>query len=184
MSKKAFIFLAEGFEEIEVITPIDVFRRAEIDTVTVSISSDKMVLGAHNVAIQADMLLADVDVSDADLLVLPGGMPGAKNLGECEKLCKLLKNHADAGKLTAAICAAPSVLGALDILVGKEATCYPGWEDKLKGALYMKQQCVVDGNIVTGQGPGAAMEFALTLVAILKSQDLADELAGQMIVNQ
>ena len=184
MAKKAYLFLAEGFEEIEAITPIDVLRRAEIETVTVSISGTKHVTGAHGISIEADVLLAHLNVADADLLVLPGGMPGTKHLGECQPLLDMLVAHAQSGKLTSAICAAPSILGMLGLLNVKEATCYPGWEDKLTGALFAKQPWIVDGNIVTGRGAGSAMEFSLKLVELLLDKETANEHARRMVVER
>lgn len=184
MAKKAYIFLAEGFEEIEAITPIDVLRRAEIETVVVSISGSKRVTGAHAIAVEADVLLAQISAADADLLVLPGGMPGTKHLGECQQLLDILVAHTESGKLTAAICAAPSILGMLGLLNGKEATCYPGWEDKLTGALFAKEPCIVDGTIVTGRGAGSAMEFSLKLVELLLNKETANEHARRMVAER
>lgn len=181
MAKKAYIFLANGFEEIEAITPIDVLRRAEIETVTVSITDAKRVTGAHAITIEADITLSQLNVADADLLLLPGGMPGTKHLGECEPLLELLSSHAQSGRLTAAICAAPSILGMLGLLNGKEATCYPGWEDKLTGALFAKEPWIVDGNIVTGRGAGSAMAFSLKLVELLCDKNTAAEHARRMV---
>ena len=184
MKKKVYVFLADGFEEIEAITPLDVLRRAEIETVSVSISSTKRVTGAHGITVEADVLLTELNIADADLIVLPGGMPGTKNLAECQLLLDTVLAHAQAGKLTAAICAAPSILGMLDLLKGKEATCFPGWEDKLTGALYDKVPCIVDGNIVTSRGPGTAMEFSMRLVELLTDATTASELARRMIVTR
>ncbi len=182
MAKKAYLFLAEGFEEIEAITPLDVLRRAEIETVSVSISDNKRVTGAHAITVEADALLSQVDITDADIIILPGGMPGTKHLGECQPLLDMIMDHAQLGKLTAAICAAPSILGQLGLLVGKEATCYPGWEDKLTGALYAKESWIVDGNMITGRGVGTVMEFSLELVELLTDKETAKEQARRMVV--
>ncbi len=180
--KKVFIFLAEGFEEIEAITPIDVLRRAEIDVTTVSITDKKEVSGAHNITILADTIFAKTNFSDADLLVLPGGLPGSTNLQEHKALNELLIEFSSKGKLIGAICAAPLVLGGLGLLKGKTATCYPGVEEKLIGANPTGSPLEVDGNIVTAKGVGAAMKFALQLVTMLKSTDEANKLAKTMVV--
>ncbi|MBQ8287362.1 MAG: DJ-1/PfpI family protein [Clostridia bacterium] len=162
-----YIFLADGFEEIEALTPVDVFRRAGLDTVTVSISDSYTVIGSHNIAVAADKLLSEVDLADADLLLLPGGMPGARHLGACTPLRDAVSAHAGAGKPVAAICAAPSVLGALGLLRGKEAICYPGFEDALIGATISEKKVVRDGNIVTAAGMGVALDFALECLCLL-----------------
>ena len=168
-----YIFLADGFEEIEGLTPVDVFRRANLPTTTVSIMESRTVMGSHNIPVIADKLFAEVDLSDADLLLLPGGMPGTKHLGECKPLCDAVISHASAGKPTAAICAAPSVLGKLGLLSGKEAICYPGFEDALVGAAISKKKVVRDGNIVTAAGMGVALDFALECLCLLGHSDAA-----------
>ncbi|MBQ7324458.1 MAG: DJ-1/PfpI family protein [Clostridia bacterium] len=168
-----YIFLADGFEEIEALTPVDVFRRANLPTTTVSIMESRTVMGSHNIPVIADKLFAEVDLSDADLLLLPGGMPGTKHLGECKPLCDAVISHASAGKPTAAICAAPSVLGKLGLLSGKEAICYPGFEDALVGAAISKKKVVRDGNIVTAAGMGVALDFALECLCLLGHSDAA-----------
>lgn len=180
--KKVFVFLAEGFEEIEAITPIDVLRRANIDVTTVSISDKKEVSGAHNITFLADAVFAETDFSDADLLVLPGGMPGSSNLNEHKALKDLLIDFSKKDKLIGAICAAPLVLGGLGLLRGKTATCYPGVEEKLIGAKHTGLPLEVDGNIVTAKGIGAAMKFALQLVTMLKSREEANNLAKEMVL--
>lgn len=182
MSKKVYAFLAEGFEEIEAITPIDVLRRAGAEVVTVSISNEANVVGAHGISIMADELISNIDTSDADLFFLPGGVPGTPNLAASEILAQKLKVANAEGKTISAICAAPSVLGGLGLLEGKEAICYPGWEDKLLGATISAKSVAVSENIITGKGVGAAMKFALTLVETLYSKNLADDLAKKMVV--
>ena len=128
------VFLANGFEEVEAITPVDIMRRAGLDVRTVSIYDSPMVTGAHKVPIQTDMVFCQVDFSQVDLIVLPGGLPGSTNLDACEPLCQAIKKHTEGGKPVAAICAAPLVLGHLGLLVGRKATCYPGVEPELTGA--------------------------------------------------
>ena len=181
--KTVYVFLADGFEEIEAITIIDVVRRADIPVVTVSISSDNMVNGAHNLAIKADKLFAEVDFSDSEMLVLPGGLPGADNLQNYKPLTDLLREKNAANEKIGAICAAPKVLGANGLLKGKEAVCYPGFEEQLTGAEVLKQPFVTSRNITTSRGPATAIKFALEIVTRIKGADKANELANGMLVN-
>ena len=173
----AYIFLADGFEEIEAITPIDILRRAGIETVTVSISENLRVVGAHHIAVEADCLFSQCDFANADALILPGGLPGTTNLGAHQPLLDLLKRHHVAEKLTAAICAAPSILGKLNLLDGKEAICYPSFEKALHGATISGSKVVMSGNIITAKAAGVATEFALELVATLKGTEEAQKIA-------
>lgn len=174
---KVYLFLADGFEEIEAITPIDIFRRANIDVTTISITEEKIVRGAHNILVVADNLFTEVDFNDNDLLYLPGGMPGTKNLQAYEGLKNLLIKQAGANKKIAAICAAPLILGKLGLLKGKEAICYPGFEDQLEGAVLSKEKIVTTEFISTAKGAGLSIPFALKLVENLKGKTLADQVA-------
>ena len=176
-----YIFLADGFEEIEALTPLDVFRRAGLNTLTVSITDKLTVVGSHNISVLADTTLSDVNLSDADLLLLPGGMPGTTNLGACKPLCDAVTAHATAGKPVAAICAAPSVLGSLGLLQGKEAICYPGFEEALTGATISEKKVVRDGNIVTAAGMGVALDFSLECLRLLGHSDVADKIRKGVI---
>lgn len=178
------VFLANGFEEVEAITPVDIMRRAGLDVRTVSIYDSPMVTGAHKVPIQADMVFCQVDFSQVDLIVLPGGLPGSTNLDACEPLCQAIKKHTEGGKPVAAICAAPLVLGHLGLLVGRKATCYPGVEPELAGATCTGAMVEVDGNIITGKGPAAAFEFGFTLVEQLKSSEATLLLRDGMLYSQ
>lgn len=162
--KKVALFLANGFEETEALATVDILRRAQISVETISISDDKTVTGAHNVSVIADKTFQEADFSEVEVLVLPGGMPGAKNLNESEALKELITKFNDEGKQIAAICAAPIVLGGLGLLRDKRATCYPGFEAELIGAQTTGENVVVDGNITTGRGPGLVFDFALRLV--------------------
>ena len=177
---RAYIFLAEGFEEIEAITPIDVLRRADVEVVTVSISNNKMVTGAHNISVESDKLFSEIEVSADDYLILPGGMPGTANLMAHEELNKLVKKQYDSGKEIAAICAAPSLLGKLGILEGKEAISYPGFEKNLVGATISEKTVVKSDNIITAKGPGVAILFALKIVETIKGKDVANDVAQKM----
>jgi len=177
---KVFIFLADGFEELEAIAPIDIFRRAEIEVTVVSISNEKMVRGAHNIHVLADCLFNETDFSVNDLLYLPGGMPGTRNLGAHEGLKDLLIKQAGEKKKIAAICAAPSILGKLGLLNGMEAICFPGFENQLTGAKISKEKIVESGIISTAKGAGVATQFAIRLVEELKGKISADQIAAQI----
>ena len=179
--KKVYVFLADGFEDVEALIPVDVWRRGGLDVTTVSIMDDYVVETAHGVRIMADTIIEDVDLSDADLLFLPGGMPGASNLYDNKAVCKAVVDQAAAGKKVAAICASPAVvLAPLGILDGKRATCYPGFEQALTEATYTADLVTVDGNVTTGEGPAAAFPFAYELLAQLKDKDTADQIAEGM----
>ena len=180
--KKVFQFMADGFEDIEALIPVDVLRRGGIDIKTVSINGSNIVESAHGVQMVTDLTFEEVEgeLKDADLLMLPGGMPGAENLNAHEGLKKALVAQAEAGKMVAAICAAPLVLGGLGILREKRATCYPGFEQTLEGAEYTADLWTIDGNVVTGEGPAAALPYAYSLLALLASEDTAREVAEGM----
>jgi len=166
-----YLFLDNGFEEIEALTTVDLLRRAKIQVTTVSITGQVMVLGAHNIAVQADGLIDDIDFSDAEMLILPGG---PTHLDANSVLCELLVNHNAENKLIAAICAAPSVLGKLGILKGKQATCYPGFEQYL-GESYVGGLVVESHNVITAKGPGLSSDFAFCLIEKLAGSDTADQ---------
>jgi len=171
MKKKVLILLADGFEEIEAVTCIDVLRRANLEVVTASISKRRMVCGAHSIKIQADMKVSDSS-GLPHALVLPGGLPGAKSLSKSLSVTRLIKKCHKAGKIIAAICASPAVvLVPAGVLAGKKATCYPGLG---KGfdvkTTYVDKKVVRDGNIITSQGPGTTFYFALKIVEALKGQ--------------
>lgn len=175
------VHLAEGFEEIEAISIIDVLRRAAVETTIVSVTGKKEVTGSHGITVNADVLFEDVDYSRVKMIVLPGGMPGAANLKEHKPLNKQILNFNNDNKPLGAICAAPMVLGQLDLLQDKKATCFPGFEDQLKGAEVTGNNVEHAGNIITGKGPGVAIQFALSIVEMLKGKPLAKELASKLI---
>ena len=176
-----YIFLAVGFEEIEALTPVDVFRRAGLSTTTVSMMDELTVTGSHRINVEADALFSEVDFSDADLLLLPGGMPGTMHLGSSQELRKVVTAHAKAGKPTAAICAAPSVLGCWGLLEGKEAICYRGYEKGLIGATVSKKKVVRDGNIVTAAGMGVSLDFSLECLCLLGHAETAAQIRKSVI---
>lgn len=170
-----YILLAPGFEEAEALVPVDMLRRANIETATVSITGEP-VPGSHGVTVLADVTLDDVDLSKADMLVLPGGGPGYKNLGKEPRVEQLVRKAAEKGLWVAAICAAPTLLGRWGLLEGKNAVCYPGMEEGLTGAQpRMDQGFVVDGKIITGRAAGSAFDFGLTLVEVLAGAAEADK---------
>ena len=175
---KVYVFLADGFEEIEGLTVVDILRRANVETEMVSIMETKQVKGSHSIEVTADSMFTDHDYADAKLLVLPGGMPGTLNLGNHEGLCELLKKHYGEEKMLAAICAAPSVFGELGFLEGRIATCYPGFESKLKGAIVCAAKVAVDGHVVTSKGMGTAIDFSLKLIELLVDKEAADKIGA------
>ena len=179
--KTVYVFLADGFEEVEALTTVDVLRRAGVVTKMVSVTPDEIVVGAHKMSILCDINFDNCDFYDAAMLVLPGGMPGAETLGKHKSLCSLLQNAASNNLKIAAICAAPMVLGNLDLLKGKKATCYPGFETYLNGAEYTAEMVTCDGNFITGKGPAAALPFALTLAEELVGKEKAMEVAQGML---
>lgn len=179
--KKVSIFLAPGFEEVEALTPVDLLRRAGAQVTIVSIGEEKAVTGSHQITVTADKLFEEMDFSDQDMLILPGGQPGTNNLKACKKLRDLLENANKKEKLLAAICAAPTVFGDMGLLKGKKATCYPGCEDGLIGAEYMTDRVVADGNITTSRGVGTAIPFALSLIEQLFGKEKSEEIRTSIV---
>lgn len=171
---KVIVFLANGFEEIEGLTVVDLLRRADITVETVSISDSLTVTGAHNISVLADTLISDAALSDGDMVVLPGGMPGTLHLANCKQVTDTVTEYFKTGKRVAAICAAPSILGDLGILKGKIACCYPGFEDRLTDAAVTGNEVEQDGTVTTSQGVGTAIPFALSLIEQLKDKNTAD----------
>lgn len=181
--KECYVFLAEGFEEIEALTVVDILRRDNIVTRTVSITKDREVMGSHNIKVTADKVLSEIQASDAAILILPGGMPGTLNLKECEPLMDMVKQFAQTNRRIAAICAAPTILGDMGLLEGRKACCYPGMEDQLTGADVSRDEVVTDGNITTSRGLGTAIPFALELVRIFDSETEAGALKRKIVYN-
>lgn len=171
---KVYVFLADGFEEIEGLTVVDLLRRAKEEVVMVSITGNREVCGAHGITVLADCLYEEEDFSHGDMLVLPGGMPGTLHLGGYRALTDLLLQWNGAGRKIAAICAAPSILGDLGILQGKEAVCYPGFEERLTGARVKTDAVCVSENITTSRGMGTAIDFSAALIAQLQDSEKAE----------
>ena len=180
-NKKCAIFFADGLEEIEGLTVVDMLRRAEVDIDIVSVSGSKAITGSHKIRIEADRLFEEIDPLGYDMLILPGGMPGTKNLTEHAALGAALKDATAEGRYLAAICAAPSVLGQLGLLEGKHATSYPGWDAKMPGCIYETQSVVTDGNITTSRGMGTALAFAARLADILKGEGTGQKLLDSVM---
>ncbi len=158
-----YLFLADGFEEIEALAPVDFLRRAGVEVVTVGVTGE-FVSGAHNITVKSDILINEI-VLDNNLegIVLPGGMPGAENLNNCEAIQKAIDYCSEKGKIISAICAAPFILGRKGLLKGKNATCFPGFESELIGANVLSNGIVTDGNIITAKGAGVAWEFGAAI---------------------
>ena len=175
-----YILLADGFEEIEAISVIDILRRAEIDLKVVSINNSLKVTSDRGLVVQGDILIDDVKKKNIESIILPGGS-GHKNLGDSKKVKELLTYAYNENLFIFAICASPSILGKLGLLNGKNATCYPGFEKHLKGAKYTGEDVTVDKNIITSKGPGTAHKFAYKIVETLKDKKLANNLKEAMI---
>ncbi len=179
--RKIGIFMANGCEEIEGLTVVDIVRRAGLDITMISISGSREVTSSHNVTFLADITKNDVDYNEFEGIVLPGGMPGTLNLGADETVIQVIRQFARERKLVAAICAAPSILGQEHILDGKNATCHPGFEDKLLGAVWKKEPVVVDGNIITSRGMGTAIDFGLEIVRYFADEGTVEKLKKDLV---
>ena len=176
------IFLAEGFEEIEALCPLDLMRRAGLEVRTIGVDS-KAVTGAHGIPVVADMTTDEYTVGNTEMVFLPGGMPGTLNLAANETVISAIKNAHERGKYIAAICAAPSILGDMGLLVGKEAICYPGFEDRLTGAKISDMRVVRDGKIITAAGMGVALDFGLEIIKIFRGEETAEKLRHAVIAD-
>ena len=177
-----YIFLAEGFEEIEALTPLDLLRRAGLPVTTVGVQH-KVVTGSHGIAVTADILDTEFSDDKPDMVILPGGMPGTLNLDASPIVHTAISSALASGAYIAAICAAPSILGKRGLLAGKRAVCFPGFEDTLAGAILSADKVAIDGRIITAKGMGAAMDFGLALVAVFKGNDTAESLRHAVIAD-
>lgn len=181
---KIYAFMANGSEEVELLAVVDVLVRGGQEVKLVSVTGSREAVSAHNIRIQADYEFSEVDFSDADVLFLPGGMPGTRNLAAHEGLCSELLKANQAGKRLAAICAGPSVLGGLGILKGRTATCYPGFEGELLEAEYTRQGIVTDGHVTTARGLGYALDLGLELLKLLTDEEQAGEIKDSIQYDQ
>ncbi len=184
--KKAYVFFATGFEEVEALTTVDFLRRADVDARMVSITGSREVTGAHEIPVVTDLLFEDADLTDGDLAILPGGLPGATNLAEYAPLGELLKKYyEDPDKKIGAICAAPTVFGSFGIYRGERATCYPGFESGLTGATAVTDQVVVsENNVITSRAPGTAIPFVLRLISELQGPDRAKQISEEIVYSR
>lgn len=184
MMKKVYAFLADGLEEVECLAVADVLMRGGIEVSLVSVTRSLEVTGSHGITIKADKLFEEICPEEADVLFLPGGMPGTRNLQEHRGLRAALKAAVAEGRRVAAICAAPSVLGSLGLLTGRRATCYPGFEDKLEGASYTHDGVVTDGPVTTGRGLGYALDLGLELLRILADESTSAQIKSAIQYDQ
>lgn len=175
-----YLFLADGFEEIEALAPLDILRRAGKDVCTVGVTG-KTVTGSHGIPVVCDASVEDVDPDETpEAVILPGGMPGTKHLDESMFVCAFTKAVYKNGGMVCAICAAPSVLGHIGILSGKNATCFPGFESELTGAILSEESVCRDGNVITARGAGVALDFGFAIVSALCGDETAKKLASAM----
>lgn len=178
---KVCVFFGTGFEEIEALTVVDILRRAGIETDMVSVMDERTVLGSHQIPVVMDKLLSEVDFGSVDVLVLPGGLEGTKNLEACGMLMEQVDAFVSSGKMVCAICAAPSILGHRGLLDGKKAIAYPGFEEQLTGAQVVYEPAVRDGNIITGRGMGCSIPFALEILKCLADEKTAAAMAEKIV---
>ena len=175
-----YVLLAEGFEEVEALTPVDLLRRAGVDAKLVGVTGE-MVPGTHGIGIQTDLTMDQADWDQAEMIVLPGGMPGTNNLYADKRVTDAVRKCYDEGKYVAAICAAPTILADLGLLKGKRVTCYPAMEKEIQGAVITRAPVTVDGNLITSRGVGTAIDFALELIQILEGRAKAEEIAESIV---
>jgi len=176
-----YMFLGTGFEETEAIAPLDLLRRAGLKILTVGLNG-KTILGSHKIGVEADITIDELDLTDREMVILPGGLGGVASIKACEKAMEAIRFAYENGKYTAAICAGPTILAQLGITDGKKATCYPGCEDQMGSAIMVEAAAVTDGKVITGTSAGCAVPFGLALIAALKGQEAADAIAKQIVI--
>lgn len=181
---KVYVMLADGFEEIEALSVVDVLRRGEVETIMVSTKSDKIVVSARNIPVIADSIIEKIEAKPEDMIVLPGGGKGVEGLYASDVLKKLLESHQNQNGYIAAICAGPTVLGRMGLLRGVNATCYPGCEADLQGAIISQEEVVVDRNFITSRGPGTSLAFSYKLLEILKGKVTKDKISRGMLFSR
>jgi len=180
MSRTA-IFFATGYEEIEALTVVDILRRAGEEITMVSVTDERSVTSSHGVEVTMDKVLSEVNFDETDVIVLPGGMPGTKNLEACAALMEQVDAFVQAGKTVAGVCAAPSILGHRGHLNGKKACSFPDMESQLEGAEVLREPAVIDGNIITGRGMGAAIPFGLAILEKLQGKEAAEAMGRKIV---
>lgn len=178
---KVYVMLADGFEEIEALTLVDVLRRGQVVTIMVSIKADKIVLSSHDIPVVADTTIKEIEVMPEDMVVIPGGKKGVDKLSESQELRSLLMKHQEQKGLLAAICAGPTIPGKMGLYNGVRATCYPGCEEELKGAIISNEDVVVDKNFITSRGPATALAFAYTLLSLIKGEEFSEKIQKGML---
>ena len=176
-----YMFLGTGFEETEAIAPLDLLRRAGLKIMTVGLNG-KTVYGSHGIGVEADITIDQLDLTDLEMVILPGGLGGVASIRGCEQAMEAVRFAYENGKYTAAICAGPTILAQLGITDGKRATCYPGCESQMGNAIMVEAAAVTDGKVITGTSAGCAVPFGLALIAALKGQDAADAIAKQIVI--
>ena len=176
-----YMFLGTGFEETEAIAPLDLLRRAGLQVKTVGLNG-KVIYGGHGIGVEADIEIDQLDLTDLDMVILPGGLGGVASIRGCGKAMEAIRFAHENGKYTAAICAGPTILAELGIVSGKKATCYPGCEEQMDGAIMVEAAAVTDGKVITGTSAGCAVPFGLALIAVLKGQKAADAIAKQIVI--
>jgi len=177
-----YLHLANGFEEVEAVTIADILRRGGIGVQLVSMEPQVEVTGSHNITVKADLMFSQADYEACEMMIFPGGMPGTTNLLNHRELMETMVRFASTGKPVAAICAAPMLFGKTGLAAGRTATIFPGMEDELVGATVSSERVVIDGNLITSQGPATAMEFALTLVGLIKDKKTQEKLKGGLLL--
>lgn len=181
---KVYAMIADGTEEVECLAVVDILRRSGIETVLVSVNETAEVTSSHKIRLLADATVEEIDFSDGDVIFVPGGMPGSEHLSACKKLTAALRQAAEEGRRIAAICAAPAVvLGRHGLLQGKTATCFPGFEQELLGAVHTAQGVVTDGNITTARGLGYAVDLGLELVRLLQGEEKSEDIRSRIQYN-
>lgn len=185
-SQTSYVFLAPGFEEIEALATVDAMRRAGMKVVEVAVADTRNVTGATGQTVVADSLIADIDPADAEWIIIPGGQPGADNLHASPKVNEIIRKQFERGGGIASICAGPAVVVApTGVLKGRKATCYPGLGDKIEagGGTYVKQPVVIDGNVITSEGPGTTLGFAKAIISASEGEKKAEETLASMLVD-
>ena len=176
-----YMFLGTGFEETEAIAPLDLLRRAGLQIMTVGLNG-KVIYGGHGIGVEADIEIDQLDLTDLEMVILPGGLGGVASIRACRKAMDAIRFAYENGKYTAAICAGPTVLADLGITDGKKATCYPGCESQMGSAIMVEAAAVTDGKVITGTSAGCAVPFGLELIAALKGREAADAIAKQIVI--
>lgn len=176
-----YMLLGTGFEETEAIAPLDLLRRAGVQVMTVGLNG-KIIYGSHGIGVEADIEIGEMDLTDLEMIILPGGLGGVASIRACAAAMDAIRFAWENGKYTAAICAGPTVLADLGIVNGKNATCYPGCEDQMGSANMVEAAAVTDGKLITGTSAGCAVPFGLALIAALKGQEEAERIASQIVI--